>query len=296
MNYDVVVIGSGAAGLQAAIHAARKKVKVAVIGKPDASALSRAHIENYLGVSSSDGKALLQIGMDQAKRFGAEIFQEEVISVEMAEGGFNVKSDGMKEFGCKALIIASGISRNKLNIEGEKEYYGLGVSYCANCDCHFFKKKSVAIVGNGSNAAVAALLLKEYADKVFWIAQEVTASDELMAKVRDTSIEVVSQAWPSKIVGEKTVKGIVLKDGRSIDIDGVFIELGAKGAADLAVELGIIADESGSIKVDRDCRTETEGVFACGDITGQPWQMAKAVGEGCIAGLNAAAFVRKEVE
>jgi thioredoxin reductase (NADPH) len=296
MNYDVVIIGSGAAGLQAAIHAARKKVKVAVIGKTEASALSKAHIENYLGVETSDGGKLLATGTKQARHYGAEIFPEEVISVEMAEGGFIVKTDGMKELVCKALIIASGISRNKLNVEGEKEFYGLGVSYCANCDCHFFKKKKVAIVGNGSNAAVAALLLKDYADKVYWIAQEVTASKELMEKVSVSNIEIISPAWPAKIVGEKVVKGIVLKDDKAIDVDGVFIELGAKGAADLAIELGIIADESGSIKVDRECRTETDGVFACGDITGQPWQMAKAVGEGCIAGLSAAAFVRKEVE
>ncbi|MFA5312895.1 MAG: NAD(P)/FAD-dependent oxidoreductase [Methanomassiliicoccales archaeon] len=296
MNYDVVIIGSGAAGLQAAIHAARKKVKVAVIGKMEASALSRAHIENYLGVESSDGGDLLQTGAMQAQRYGAEIFPEEVISVEMAEGGFGVKTDGMKELSCKALIIASGISRNKLNVDGEKEYYGLGVSYCANCDCHFFKRKKVAIVGNGSNAAVAALLLTDYADKVYWVALEVKASKELMEKVDASTIEIVSPAWPAKIVGEKTVKGIVLKDGKTIDVDGVFIELGAKGAADLAIELGIIADEAGSIKVDAHCRTETEGVFACGDITGQPWQMAKAVGEGCVAGLSAAAFVRKEAE
>jgi thioredoxin reductase (NADPH) len=114
--------------------------------------------------------------------------------------------------------------------------------------------------------------------------------------VNGSVIEVMSPAWPSKISGEKVVKSIALNDGRSIEVDGVFIELGAKGAADLAVEVGIIPDESGAIKVDRDCKTETEGVFACGDITGQPWQMAKAVGEGCVAGLSAAAFVRKEVE
>ncbi|MCE5296078.1 MAG: NAD(P)/FAD-dependent oxidoreductase [Euryarchaeota archaeon] len=296
MNYDVVIIGSGVAGLQAAIHAARKKVKVAVIGKIEASALSKAHIENYLGIETSDGSKLLETGAKQARHYGAELFPEEVISVEMSEGGFIVKTDGMKDLACKALIIASGISRNKLNVEGEKEFYGLGVSYCANCDCHFFKKKKVAIVGNGSNAAVAALLLKDYADKVYWVAKAVTASKELMEMVEVSSIEIISPAWPAKIVGENVVKGIVLKDGKVIDVDGVFIELGAKGAADLAIELGIIADESGSIKVDRECRTETEGVFACGDITGQPWQMAKAVGEGCVAGLNAASFARKEVE
>ncbi|QLH75018.1 MAG: FAD-dependent oxidoreductase [Methanomassiliicoccales archaeon] len=296
MDYDVLIIGCGASGIQAAVHAARKKVKVGVVGKPYASALVKAHIENYFGIEKTDGTSLINVGLSQARRFGADIVEEEVISLEMVDGAFKVKTDGMKEFSSKALIIASGISRTKLNVEGEKEFYGLGVSYCANCDCHFFKKKKVAVVGNGSNAAVAALLLKEYAEKVYWVSQEITASKELIEKVDSTSIEKVTPAWPSKIVGEKTVSGMHLKDGRYLEVDGVFIELGAKGAADLAVEIGIVADETGSIPVDRDCRTEVEGVFACGDVTGQPWQLAKAVGEGCVAGLSAAAFVRKEKE
>jgi thioredoxin reductase (NADPH) len=296
MQCDVLIIGCGAAGLQAAIHAARKKVNVILVGKPAGSALTKAHIENYFGTHTIDGKQMLIIGMEQVRKYGAEIIEEEAIDVKNVEGGFLIKTDGMKEITCKSLILAMGTSRTKLNVEGEKEFHGLGVSYCANCDCHFFKKKKVAVVGDGSSAAMAALLLKDYADKVYWILQEPKASAALMDKVKETSIQFMPGTAPAKINGEQTVKSIELKDGRTIEVDGVFIELGAKSAADLAVELGILADENGLIMVDNECKTEVDGVYACGDITGQPWQLARAVGQGCIAGLNAASFVRKEKE
>lgn len=296
MECDVLIIGCGAAGLQAAIHAARKKVKVILIGKPDGSALTKAHIENYFGTHSIDGKQMLVIGMEQAHKYGAEIIEQEAIDVKSVESGFLVKTEGMIEITAKALILATGISHTKLNVEGEKELHGLGVSYCANCDCHFFKKKTVAVVGDGSSAAIAALLLNDYAEKVYWILQEPKASAALMEKVKGTNIQVISAAVPARIIGEQTVEAIELEDGRKMEVDGVFIELGAKSAADLAVELGILADENGSIPVDSGCKTEVDGVYACGDITGQPWQLARAVGQGCMAGLNAASFVRKERE
>jgi thioredoxin reductase (NADPH) len=296
MQCDVLIIGCGAAGLQAAIHAARKKVKVILVGKAEGSALTKAHIENYFGTHSIEGKQMLTIGMDQARKYGAELIEEEAIDVKSVESGFLVKTDGMNDITTKALILAMGISRTKLNVEGEKEFHGLGVSYCANCDCHFFKRKKVAVVGDGSSAAMAALLLKDYAEKVYWILQEPKASAALMEKMKGTDIQIIPGTVPVKIIGEQTVKAIELTDGRKIEIDGVFIELGAKSAADLAVELGILADENGSIPVDGGCKTEVDGVYACGDITGQPWQLARAVGQGCIAGLNAASFVRKEKE
>jgi thioredoxin reductase (NADPH) len=295
MKFDILIIGCGAAGLQAAIHAARKKTKVMVIGKPESSALWKAHIDNYLGIPSMEGKEMLRIGMEQARQLGVEFEQEEAIALKKVDGGFMVRTESMMEMEAKALIMATGIARNKLNIPGEKEFYGLGVSYCANCDCHFFKKKSVAIVGDGSNAAVAALLLKDYASQVHWISQNLKASKELVEKAKAASIQLIT-GWPSEVIGEQVVKGLVLQDGRTLIVDGVFIELGAKGAADLALEVDLVADEAGLLPVDPHCKTEVEGVYACGDITGQPWQVARAVGQGCIAGLEAASFVRKEKE
>jgi thioredoxin reductase (NADPH) len=295
MDYDVVIVGAGPAGLQAALHAARKKVKVCVLGKPNNSALVQAEIENYFGIRSMKGRDMIEVSVRAVQEYGAQIMEEDLLSIDMLEGGFKLKTETLRELTAKALVLAPGVSRKKLNVEGEKEYHGLGVSYCATCDCNFFKKKTVAVLGEASMAASAALLLREYASKVYWVAKEFKASPQLMERVEAGDIEKV-QAWPTKIYGEQVVKGILLDDGRDIKLDGVFIELGAKGVADLAMEVNIFPDESGHIAVDRSCATETPGVFACGDVTGQPWQLAKAVGEGCVAGLAAASYVRKEKE
>jgi len=295
LEYDVAIIGAGPAGLQAAIHAARKKVKVCVLGKVSNSALVRAEIENYFGVAPAKGKDMLELSAKAAAGFGATLMEEDLLTIEMIGSGFKLKTESLKELTVKALVLAPGISRKKLNVEGEKEFHGLGVSYCATCDCNFFKKKTVAVLGDASMAASAALLLREYASKVYWVAKEFKASSELMEKVRVTDIETV-QAWPTRIHGDQVVKGMTLDNGLDLVLDGVFIEMGAKGVADLAMEVNIFPDENGYIAVDRSCATDTPGVYACGDVTGLPWQLAKAVGEGCVAGLSVASYVRKEKE
>ncbi|MCX6652340.1 MAG: FAD-dependent oxidoreductase [Methanomassiliicoccales archaeon] len=296
MDFEVMIIGCGPAGLQAAIHAARKKVKVAVVGHPNKSGLNKGHIENYFGVQKTDGAQLLATGVEQAKRFGAQLFEQDVLKAEKAEDWFVTSTDHDLELKAKALILAPGISRIKLNVEGEKEFLGKGVSYCAACDAGFFRGKKVAVIGDESTAAASAILLTEYASQVHWIFKEVNVAEQLLEKVRRTKVQLLAPSWPSKIMGDEVVKGLELKDGRKLEVDGVFIELGAKGAADLALELGIIPDPSGTIKVNENMETEVQGLFACGDVTGQPWQLARAVGQGCIAGTNAAKLVRKEVE
>jgi thioredoxin reductase (NADPH) len=296
MDYDVVIVGCGPAGLQAAIHAARKKVKVAVIGRSEGSGLNRAEVENYFGIDVMGGKELLSKGMEQAKRFGAEIFEQDVMKLERKDDSFIVVTDHDMEFKSKALVLAPGISRKKLNAPGEKELLGKGVSYCASCDCNFFRGKTVAVVGDESTAASAALLLNEYASEVHWISKNLNVSPQLMAKVKATKVEIVSPASVARIIGEERVKGLELNDGRRFSMDGVFIELGAKGSADLALDLDVIPDPTGTIEVNASMETGTKGLFACGDVTGQPWQLARAVGQGCIAGTNAAKFVRKEAE
>ncbi len=267
-----------------------------VLGKRENSALIKAKVENYFGVATAEGKDILSLGIDQARHFGAEIMAEDVMDLNREGEWFVMSTEKMNTVRSKIIILAPGISRVKLNVEGEKEYHGLGVSYCAACDCHFFKKKTVAVVGDGSMAAAAALLLREYASKVYWVARENKASEELNAKMKAADIEVLIPAWPSKILGTDVVKSLELKDGRKLDVNGVFIELGARGSADLAMDVGIVPDDKGFIKVDADCKTEQANVLACGDVTGLPWQLARAVGQGCVAGTTAANMIRKETE
>jgi len=296
MDYDVLIIGCGPAGLQAAIHAARKKAKVAVLGRTEGSGLNRAEVENYFGIGHMGGKELLAIGMEQARRFGAEIFEQDVMKLEKKDDVFVAITDNDMDFMSKALILAPGISRKKLNAPGEKELLGKGVSYCASCDCNFFKGKTVAVVGDESTAASSALLLIDYARVVYWISKNLNVAPQLMAKVKSTKVEIISPASVARITGDEVVKGLELNGGRKLAVDGVFIELGAKGSADLALDLNVIPDPTGTIEVNSDMETGVRGLFACGDVTGQPWQLARAVGQGCIAGTNAAKFVRKEME
>jgi thioredoxin reductase (NADPH) len=296
MDFDVVIIGRGPAGLQAAIHAARKKVKVAVLGHPEASGLNRAEVENYLGIDRISGKELLAKGAEQARRFGAELFEQDVMKAEKKDDTFTVVTDHDLELRCKALVLAPGVSRKKLNVPGEKEFLGRGVSYCASCDCNFFRQKSVAVIGDESTAASAAALLTEYASVVYWVSKNLNVAPQLMAKVKATKADIISPASVARITGDEAVRLLELNDGRKLPVDGVFIELGAKGAADLALDLNVIPDPNGTIEVNQDMETSVKGAFACGDVTGLPWQLARAVGQGCIAGTNAAKMVRKEVE
>jgi thioredoxin reductase (NADPH) len=296
MDYDVAIIGCGPAGLQAAIHAARKKVKVVVLGKHHNSALIKAKVENCFGITTAEGRSLLELGMEQAKQFGSDILAEDVMDLNREGEWFVMSTERMNTVRSKVIILAPGISRVKLNVEGETEFHGLGVSYCAACDCHFFKNKTVAVIGEGSMAAAGALLLRDYASKVFWIAKENKASRELNDKIKATDIEVLIPAWPAKIHGTDVVNSLELTDGKELNVNGVFIELGARGSADLAMDVGIVPDEKGFIKVDSECKTDQVNVLACGDVTGLPWQMAKAVGQGCVAGTTAANLIRRETE
>lgn len=302
MDADVAIIGLGPAGLQAAIHAARKKVKVVVMGKNEASALNKAEVENYFGIPSTDGKELLRIGQEQARKFGAELYEEDVVKLVKEGDRFRIVTEADREVLARVVILATGISRAKLNVPGEKEFLGKGVSYCASCDAGFFRDRPVAVIGEGSEAAESALLLTEYASKVTWVHRELRVAPQLLEKVKRTAVETGVKRTavemvggnPTRIVGEGTVTGLELEDGRRLDIQGVFVTLGAKGSMDLALEVGILPDPSGRIKVDENCLTEMEKLFACGDVTGTPWQLARAVGQGCVAGDSAAKIVRQE--
>jgi thioredoxin reductase (NADPH) len=178
-----------------------------------------------------------------------------------------------------------------LGVPGEKELFGKGVSYCAICDCNFYRGKVAAIVGDETEAAVSAAMMTKYASKTYWVSANVKASSVAKEKAIAAGA-ILLETTIEKIQGENRVSSMVLGDGSVVDVDGVFIELGAKSSADLAMDLGVMPEMDDSIKVNRQCGTEVPGVFACGDVTGKPWQVAKAVGEGCIAGISAADFVR----
>lgn len=293
METDVLVIGSGPAGIQAAIHASRRKVSVVVAGRPSASAAAGTEMDNYFGTGLVSGDRLIEEGIRQAESTGAVFSGQNVISSSRDGEAFRFVLEDGTEVVSKAVVIATGISRKKLGIPGEKELFGKGVSYCAVCDCNFYKGRRAVIVGNESEAATSAEMMTGYASETSWVAWDVQASPVLVEKAEAAGVRFYGSK-PRAIVGETKVEALELEDGTMIPTDGVFIELGARSAADIAMDLDVMPEMDDTIKVGTDCATEVPGVYACGDVTGKPWQVAKAVGQGCVAGTNAAAFVKGE--
>jgi thioredoxin reductase (NADPH) len=293
-NYDVIILGTGPAGLQAAIHAARKKVSVLVMGKETKSSLYHAHVENFFSLFNITGEDMLDVGRQQAANFGAEMLEEDVLSVDSEGALFKVVTEGGQELLSKTMIVATGSARNKLGAAGEKEYLGKGVSYCVECDANFYKGEDVAVVGGASAAVSGALTLLGYARTVHLICDELEVTDALKAQLEQSDVIVHKQAKVKEITGQTGVEAIVLEGDTRIEVSGVFIELGAKGVMELATHLGVqLDDEMKYVDTNKKMQTNIPGIFAAGDICGPPWQMAKAVGEGCVAGLNAANFAKK---
>ena len=294
-TYDVVILGTGPAGLQAAIHAARTKVSVLVLGREHKSSLYRAHIENYCCLEKISGEEILDQGVEQAKKFGTHFLSEDVIKTQQEGDRFIISTESQRNITTNALVLAMGISRNRLGIPGEKEFLGKGVSYCVDCDANFYKGAKVAVVGNESAAISGALTLLFYADEVHLVAEDLRVTERLQYQIEESAVRFHSGKKVKEILGKNAVEGIILDDGERLEVEGVFIETGAKGAVELAATLGVALDPEKYqyIVVDKKQQTNVPGIFAAGDICGPPWQMAKAVGEGCVAGLTAAAYAKK---
>ncbi|MDX1775637.1 MAG: FAD-dependent oxidoreductase [Desulfobulbales bacterium] len=295
--YDVVIIGAGPAGLQAAINAVRKRATVLVLGRPERSSLFKAHIENYLCVDGvSQGAELLAVGIDQVQRFGAEYVPEDVLHVEHESDTFAVSLESGRTVKTRSLIFATGTSRKKLKVKGEKELSGKGVSYCVDCDANFYRNAKVIVVGNESAAVDGALTLLGYAAEVHLVTKGLSVSASLQNKLADSGVSVHKDTWVAEILGENSVEGVLLENGKHLEVEGIFIELGSKGALELATTIGVQLDSDTftHIECDKKQQTNITGVYAAGDIAGHPYQMAKAVGEGCVAGWEAANYSLKQ--
>jgi thioredoxin reductase (NADPH) len=297
MEFDVVILGSGPAGLQAAVHAARARAKVAVLGRMQSSSLYRAHIENYCCMNSVvSGETVLTEGRNQAQKFGAVLLDQDVLHISRGDDSrFVVRLESGEELLTWTIILAMGVSRNRLNVRGEKELLGKGVSYCVECDANFFRKQVVAVVGDGSAAASGALTLMLIAGEVHLITREMRVSEHLGYQIERSGIQIHKNRAVKEILGQTEVEGILLDNDEKVAVNGVFIEQGAKGAIELVSVLGVALDSETMRYVATNKKQETNvpGLYAAGDICGPPWQMAKAVGEGCVAGLEAATFAKR---
>jgi len=287
---DLIIVGCGPAGLTAAIYVARYNLKVLVIGQVvGGQAAEVAQIENYPGFVTVGGLELSKKWLKHAKSLGAKVLSDAVDKIEKKEGVFKVATVGGKNFEAKVILLASGTEPRKLGAVGEKEFFGKGVTYCFTCDAPFFEGKTVAVVGGGDSAVTGALLLSDIAKKVFLVhrREEFTARPAFLDKARARgNVEFVTSAIIKEIGGSDQVEKVLFEDGRKLDVEGVFVEIGSVPARKFSKALGIKITQAGFIEVGLDQSTNVTGIFAAGDITtgsNGVRQIVCAMSEGAIA-------------
>jgi len=296
-NYDLIIIGAGPAGLSASIYASRYKLNHLVLGVSPGGQMGEIYeIENYPGFPSISGRELIEKFLEHSKKFGAEIRNESVVKIKKNETGLFEVETSFGIYQAQALIMAMGAVYRKMNIPGEKEYTGKGVSYCATCDAIFFKGKTVSVVGGGNSTVVVALELADFAKKVYLIhrGEKMSAEPAWLEKLNNLkNLEILKDNEVLEIKGKEKVEKIILtkpfNDKVSLSVDGVFIEVGTDPGVELAKKIGVETDEQNYIKVNADMSTNIAGIFGAGDITNGSnkfRQVLSACAEGALAAVG----------
>lgn len=288
--HDLLIIGLGPAAYNCSLYCTRYSMKVKLIGaQPGGQVFMSGEVENYLGFKHTTGQELAQRMMEQITENGAEIVYDSVEKLEKIDGGFRAHGSITGAHEGKILLISTGTKRRKLNVPGEEEFYGKGVTYCATCDGAFYKGQDVAVVGGGNAAVEAALYLADICNSVrIFVRRDVFRADAVLVKKLQTNPKVTIEhnTQVAEVCGDKKLTHVVLESGEKRQITGLFVEIGADPETSLAKDLGIELDKDGYIKVDSGQRTNIPGVLAAGDnSTGSEKfaQIATAVGEGAIA-------------
>lgn len=299
MEKDIIIIGSGPAGLTAGIYTSRARHSTLILEEKSIGGqiIITTEIENYPGFPKGImGPELAMLMEEQAKKFGAEISYESVHKIDIDSK--KIITD-QNEYTCKALIVATGATPSKLNLPKEEELTGRGISYCATCDGAFFKDQIVAVIGGGNTAVEEALFLTNFAKKVFLIHRrdKLRAEKCLQERIfQHPKIEVIWNTVVDSIVGEDSLKGINIKNKindevKFLPLDGLFIFVGYTPKTDFLKNI-VELDESGYIIVNYKNQTNIPWIFAAGDCVKKPYkQIATAVGDGCTAALSAIAYL-----
>ena len=303
--YDVIIAGSGPAGLSAAVYAKRAMLDMVVVEKAGYSGgqiVNTSDVDNYLGMQGVSGFDMAMSFRTHAEHFGAEFIDNEIVKVNESEGHFEMEmADGTKLL-TRAVIVATGAGHSKLDVPGEKEFSGKGVSYCATCDGAFYKGKQVAVVGGGDVALEDALYLSKIASKVYLIHRrgELRGAKTLQDRIFATeNIEFVSDTVVTSINGDEggLVKAVGIKNIKSgqeslIDINGIFIAVGMKPETDFVKEL-VETDDKGYIVAGENGITSRAGIFVAGDArTKKLRQVVTAVADGANAVDSVEKFLR----
>ena len=276
MKYDLIIVGSGAAGLSAALYAGRYKMTTLIIeGEFGGETSTAGSIENYPGVKAIDGYDLMKIMKEQAKESGADMKDGKVVGIERMGECWKVMVEKGEEYETTTVILAIGSQRRHLNLPREEELTGKGVHYCWTCDGPLYGGKTVAMVGGGDSSVKGVNFLAEYAEKIYLIVRgkEVMAEPVNLERMKKlgNKVEVLLENEVKEFVGEQKLEKLALarehNGSTDLVIDGMFIEVGFDPDKTFAEQLGLELDEKGYMKVDNMMKTKVPGIFVAGDAT-----------------------------
>ncbi|ABP94807.1 thioredoxin reductase (NADPH) [Metallosphaera sedula] len=298
-KFDTIIIGLGPAAYSAALYAARYMLKTLVIGETPGGQLTEAgEVDDYLGLIGVQASEMIKLFNAHVEKYKVPVLMDRVESFKREGEEYVVKTKRKGEFRASTLIVAVGTKRRKLNVPGENEFIGRGVSYCSVCDAPLFKNRPVVVVGGGNSALDGAELLSRYATKVYLVhrREEFRAQPIIVKLVKEKpNVELILNSVVKEIKGDKLVRKVVvqnMKTGevREIDANGIFVEIGFEPPTEFAKINGLEVDEQGYIKVDDWTRTNLPGVFAAGDCTNK-WigfrQVATSTAMGAVAAHSA---------
>ncbi|MFC2143653.1 NAD(P)/FAD-dependent oxidoreductase [Candidatus Aenigmatarchaeota archaeon] len=306
-KYDVIIVGAGVGGMTASIYTCRKKLKTLIISVDvGGQGNLTTHIENYPGYTKEtegfpSGPKLMQVFEEQAKSFGAEFLLGKVAKVTKKKDHFSVELTNGEKYESLSIILAYGKVPRELGVKGEKKFIGRGVATCATCDAPIFRNKIVSVVGGGNSALEAAVLLTDFAKKVYLIhRRDKFRGDEIMVEKikKNKKIELVMGSAISEVKGDKFISSIMVenrktKEKREIEVSGVFVEIGYIIDPTPVKDL-VKFNELNEVIINEKCETSCEGVMAAGDLSTVPYKQAViSAGAGAKAALSVYNYIQK---
>lgn len=305
MIYDLIIVGAGPAGTSAGIYAARQKLKTLIISKDIGGQVAKkaVDIENYPGFEKISGPELIKIFENQLKKNEVEIVTDEILKISKPENNFILDTASGSKYEAVAVIVATGADPRPLEVQGEKEFIGKGVSYCSLCDGPVFRNKVVAVIGGGNSGFESASFLSNYVSKIYILEYSDKPKADLENQnliTRSGKAEIIINAKVLKFEGDGFLKTLVYQDTQTkeeikLEVQGAFIEIGYSPATAFVKDLVEFSSRDEIMAETETFQTKTPGLFAAGDCNmGKYKQIVTAVGEGAKAALSAYEYIKKQ--
>ncbi|HDP74103.1 MAG TPA: thioredoxin reductase [Candidatus Woesearchaeota archaeon] len=298
-SYQVVVIGKGSAAYTAAIYSARYKLDLLIIGKEHGGAITDAHlVENYPGTLKISGTDLMNSFLQHVNKYKVPILEDTVVDIKKQDSLFHITTRQNIIIKSRSVIIATGTKRRQLDVPGSEKFLRKGISYCAICDGPFYQDKTVGVIGGSDAAASSAVLLSQYAKKVYIIYRR----DKLRCEpywldliTNQPNIEIIYNSNVIELSGEDKLEKAKLDTDKILELQGLFIEIGSVPSSEMTKSLGPALDKSGFIVVDSGMKTNVPGIYAAGDITSllpRFRQVVVSAAQGAIAANSAYDYIK----